>query len=810
MAAADRSNRSASKKNRQSTRLDLERLEARTMCTINNLTEAIALLNSVKVTPTPSNTAPAFVGSVNSSSGATIRGKDTTLSVVARDDKPESQLTYTWAVVSAPSGGAVTFAANNSNAAKSSRATFNKPGDYQLRVTVKDAAGLTSVTTQRFSVVQTLTSLQLFNGNSALSNNGTLTVTGTSQQVTVRGLDQWGNVMSQQPSFAWAVQTSPVGATPKITTVSNTATITFSRAAAYKFSVSTGKLSASFSVTVNQTLSKINVAPGTVDIQAGGKQQFVASAVDQFNATMSVQPTWSTTSGSITSTGMLTAPNAAGKITVTASSGSVRGTSSITVAAPPSQSAINGLATTLFADGSLNRADVIQILRSAGTDGSVSASELSDLRALIADAARYNMPGYVQVLAGNVVNANAANATYLGTTLGNLAAGSTNAVLTMLVDKWFMGTDLPTVTNSSITYRNATGPLFVGTPSRNDEKQGQLGDCYFIATIGALADRNPATINNMFVDNGDGTFTVRFYTGNYSMFYLADGTVSDGFAGGTGVADYVTVNRQLPAYSNGTFAYSNYGRSVTDSTVPLWIALAEKAYAQWNHTGKSGRNGTNTYAAIEGGWMGVVNAQITGTNATAHYMSSATQQTLINALAAGKAVTIGSKSDATALVGAHAYSITGYDANTGRFSLFNPWGNTQPGPLSWADLQANCTMFSVATASSSAIVTNVRAATPTVRGEVTEVICMAALETSTHAGADTMESDSDSPSIVQEESSDQLAINASGHALSPNALATDLLFGGEQDFAQSTRRLSPELVDQALDELENLLLEALA
>jgi hypothetical protein len=38
-----------------------------------------------------------------------------------------------------------------------------------------------------------------------------------------------------------------------------------------------------------------------------------------------------------------------------------------------------------------------------------------------------------------------------------------------------------------------------------------VGDCYFIAALGALADSSAAAIENMFIDNGDGTWTVRFY-----------------------------------------------------------------------------------------------------------------------------------------------------------------------------------------------------------------------------------------------------------------------------------------------------------
>ena len=65
----------------------------------------------------------------------------------------------------------------------------------------------------------------------------------------------------------------------------------------------------------------------------------------------------------------------------------------------------------LDADGSLSRADMIQILTSVGASGTVSATDFADLKTILANAAQYNMPSYVQVLAGDVVNGNAANAT---------------------------------------------------------------------------------------------------------------------------------------------------------------------------------------------------------------------------------------------------------------------------------------------------------------------------------------------------------------------------------------------------------------
>ncbi len=53
----------------------------------------------------------------------------------------------------------------------------------------------------------------------------------------------------------------------------------------------------------------------------------------------------------------------------------------------------------------------------------------------------------------------------------------------------------------------------------------------------------------MFVDNGDGTYTVRFYGGTLGAYYNSAGLVSSGFKSGSAPADYVTVNLKLPTYS---------------------------------------------------------------------------------------------------------------------------------------------------------------------------------------------------------------------------------------------------------------------
>ena len=58
-------------------------------------------------------------------------------------------------------------------------------------------------------------------------------------------------------------------------------------------------------------------------------------------------------------------------------------------------------------------------------------------------------------------------------------------------------------------------------------------------------------------------------------------------------------------------------------------------------------------------------------------MTASAQQTLVNALAAGKAVTIGTvnrPASSTGLYGDHAYNVLSYNSSTGLFTLYNPWG----------------------------------------------------------------------------------------------------------------------------------------
>src|SRR5439155_17747313 len=92
-------------------------------------------------------------------------------------------------------------------------------------------------------------------------------------------------------------------------------------------------------VTVNvaQTLSALNVSPGSAAVASGGSQPFTAAAIDQFGNTMSVanSVTWSTTgtSNSILTNGLFVAGTTGGAFSVTATSGTVSASAEVTVTA---------------------------------------------------------------------------------------------------------------------------------------------------------------------------------------------------------------------------------------------------------------------------------------------------------------------------------------------------------------------------------------------------------------------------------------------------------------------------------------------
>jgi hypothetical protein len=325
--------------------------------------------------------------------------------------------------------------------------------------------------------------------------------------------------------------------------------------------------------------------------------------------------------------------------------------------------------------GLLDRRTMLTLFSNIESNGVVSRTEFASLRALLA-APSYVMPDYVQILARKVINGDRANEHFQGRDLGNLHEGSSARQLDLLVQKWFIGIDHPAI-GSGYTYHMASGTLFGSGLSHLDINQGYVGDCYFVASLESVALHSPDMIRQMIIDNGDHTYTIRFFHDSRP--------------------DYVTVDLCLPTQSNGYFAYDYIGHRFDDSANKLWGALIEKAYAQLAESGWSRDSSRNAYSSLDGGWPNDALATLTGrprdefrpdwwwlfgsgTYGTddINRIESAfrSNQNVVACTRHGDIFT-GSVTT-TQLINAHCYCVTGISYNTRtrayEVSLRNPWG----------------------------------------------------------------------------------------------------------------------------------------
>jgi hypothetical protein len=166
-------------------------------------------------------------------------------------------------------------------------------------------------------------------------------VTAATTSLSVLGADDHGE---SNLTYNWVTAGTPPAPVTFSTNGTNAAkntTATFSKAGSYMFQVTVtdaGGLTAASTatVTVNQTLTSIALAPTSATVNPSATQQFTATGRDQFATALATQPTftWSVSGGgTISSNGLFTAGTTAGGLyTITAQSSGVSGTASVTVA----------------------------------------------------------------------------------------------------------------------------------------------------------------------------------------------------------------------------------------------------------------------------------------------------------------------------------------------------------------------------------------------------------------------------------------------------------------------------------------------
>ena len=209
-----------------------------------------------------------------------------------------------------------------------------------------DAGGPFTVTTQSGAISGTASvSVTVLNAPPTIVTPASASpspVTASTATLMVLGSDDQGE---PNLTYTWVTTGAPPAAVVFSDNGSNTAkttTVAFTKAGNYTFQVTVkdqGNLTTTSAVplTVNQTVTSIAVAPTSATVATSATQQFSATARDQFAANLATQPafTWSVSGGgSINASGLFTAgTTSGGPYTVSASSGGVSGTGSISVSA---------------------------------------------------------------------------------------------------------------------------------------------------------------------------------------------------------------------------------------------------------------------------------------------------------------------------------------------------------------------------------------------------------------------------------------------------------------------------------------------
>ncbi|HEY9869612.1 MAG TPA: C2 family cysteine protease, partial [Candidatus Obscuribacterales bacterium] len=210
-------------------------------------------------------------------------------------------------------------------------------------------------------------------------------------------------------------------------------------------------------------------------------------------------------------------------------------------------------------------------------------------------------------------------------------------------------------------FAEASDPLTSITPEA--VRQGEIGDCYFLGALAALAATAPGkeAIRAMIKDNGDGTYTVTF----------------------PGAPDKpVTVTAPTDA------ELSRYARGSRHGT---WPAVLEKAYGKYCN-----ENNIDPHDGIQEGGDEKTGLEIlTGGEVDRDILlftsKETTHQKLVEAVSDGRPVTAGiysevgeplglsdGKTDNAGLPTAHLYTIQSYNPATRTLTIRNPWGKGEP------------------------------------------------------------------------------------------------------------------------------------
>ncbi len=219
------------------------------------------------------------------------------------------------------------------------------------------------------------------------------------------------------------------------------------------------------------------------------------------------------------------------------------------------------------------------------------------------------------------------------------------------------------------TYKDFGGPAFgPDAPTPKAVNQGSLGDCWFMAAMGATARQKPGALRRLIQDNGNGTYDVTLYLRNNA---------------GELVPSVKTVDMRMPTSNQSSPLYAKDG-----GQGEWWGPILEKRLAMETGSYEAIRGSNiNKHVDFRGG-----TELLTGNNTRYIRTGSMDDQTMLRYLKQsmddGRPITAGARAESKTdtafnqaakqegVVLNHAYSLKDVDVDAGTLTLDNPWGPT--------------------------------------------------------------------------------------------------------------------------------------
>jgi len=211
----------------------------------------------------------------------------------------------------------------------------------------------------------------------------------------------------------------------------------------------------------------------------------------------------------------------------------------------------------------------------------------------------------------------------------------------------------PLAEHDGAKLQRLSGPLFARDPALGAVSQGEVGDCWIVSAVDALAHVAPQRLRELFTEHDDGTVTVSFHRFDHDT--------------GRVCRDDVTVTSSVYVKDGAPL----YGKSPDER----WFPLLEKAWATW----KGG------YDGVVSGYPFEAFEALLGRPGKHFDLDVSSADAVWSALKKpGQAMTTWSRVDSkalrfsnTGLQADHAYAVVGVEERGGErlVTLRNPWGD---------------------------------------------------------------------------------------------------------------------------------------